>query len=86
MILLGQTARAERWLQRALQIDPHDPIVLYNVACNYATMNKVEQALDFLEQAVANGAVSADWMKNDKDLASLHGQPRYDALLASISG
>lgn len=86
LILLGQTARAERWLQRALQIDPHDPIVLYNLACNYATMGKVEQALDFLEQAAANGAVSLDWMTNDKDLVSLYGHPRYEALLAGISG
>jgi Flp pilus assembly protein TadD len=73
-------------LQRALQIDPHDPIVLYNLACNYATMGKVEQALDFLEQAAANGAVSLDWMTNDKDLVSLYGHPRYEALLAGISG
>ncbi|MDH5456299.1 MAG: tetratricopeptide repeat protein [Gammaproteobacteria bacterium] len=85
LILLGQTARAERWLQRALQVDPHDPIVLYNVACNYATMNKLEQALDFLEQAVLNGAASLDWMMHDKDLVSLHGHPRYEALLAKAA-
>ncbi|MDH3620098.1 MAG: tetratricopeptide repeat protein [Gammaproteobacteria bacterium] len=86
LILLGQTDRADRWLKRALEIDPNDPIVLYNLACNYATMNKVEQALDFLEQAVVNGAVSRDWMKNDNDLISLHSHPRYEALLASVSG
>ena len=85
LILIGETERADRWLKRALEIDPHDPIVLYNLACNYATMSKVEQAMDFLEQAVVNGAVSLDWMKNDKDLASLHGHPRYKALLDRVS-
>ena len=85
LILLGQIDRAENWLQRALEIDPHDPIVLYNLACNYATMSKAEQALDLLEQAVANGGVSPGWMKNDKDLANLHGHPRYEALLNRIS-
>lgn len=85
LILLGQTARADRWLKRALEIDPNDPIVLYNLACNYATMSKVEEALDFLEQAVLNGAVSLDWMTNDKDLLPLHGHPRYEALLARAS-
>jgi adenylate cyclase len=85
LILLGQVERAEEWLQRALKIDPHDPIVLYNLACNYATMGKAEQALDFLERAAEVGAVSADWMKNDKDLANLHSFPRYAALLSRVS-
>jgi tetratricopeptide (TPR) repeat protein len=85
LILLGQVERAEDWLQRAVKIDPQDPIVLYNLACNYATMGKVEQGLDYLERAAEVGAVSADWMKNDKDLANLHGLPRYEALLREIS-
>jgi len=85
LILLGQVERAEDWLQRAVKIDPQDPILFYNLACNYSTMGKADQALDFLERAVEVGAVSADWMKNDKDLASLHGLPRYKALLSRIS-
>jgi len=85
LIILGQVERAEDWLQRAVKIDPHDPIVLYNLACNYAIMGKTEQALDFLERAAEAGAVSVDWMKNDKDLANLHGLPRYAALLSRIS-
>jgi Flp pilus assembly protein TadD len=85
LIILGQVERAEDWLQRAVKIDPHDPIVLYNLACNYAIMGKTEQALGFLERAVEVGAVSVDWMKNDKDLADLHGLPRYEALLSRIS-
>lgn len=85
LILLGQVERAEDWLQRAVKIDPQDPIVLYNLACNYATMGKVEQGLDYLERAAEVGAVSADWMKNDKDLANLHSLPRYEALLREIS-
>lgn len=85
LILLGQIDRAENWLQRALEIDPHDPIVLYNLACNNAVMGKVEPALEFLEQAALNGAVSPEWMLNDSDLANLHGHPRYEALIARIS-
>ena len=85
LILLGQVERAVDWLQQALKIDPQDPIVLYNLACNYATMGEAEQALDFLEKAAEVGAVSADWMKNDKDLANLHGFPRYAAILGRVS-
>ncbi len=85
LILLGDEERADRWLQRALEVDPGDAIVLYNVACNYAIMGRLDGALDYLEQAVDNGTVSQDWMRNDSDLESLHGHPRYEALLARFS-
>lgn len=85
LIVLGQLERADRWLQRALAIDPDDSIVLYNVACNYATLNRVEDALDCLERAADYGTVSADWMKNDADLVNLHSHPRYVALLEKVA-
>jgi len=83
--VLGEKERADRWLRRALEVDPNDSIVLYNVACNYAIMGRAEDSLDHLENAVEKGTVSLDWMKNDSDLESLHGHPRYEALLAQVS-
>ena len=85
LILLGQVEQAEQWLQRALEIDPNDSIVLYNVACNYAILGRVEESLDHLERAVKQGTLSSGWMRNDKDLDSLHGHPRYKALLDKVS-
>jgi TolB-like protein/Flp pilus assembly protein TadD len=84
LVVLGQTDRAKRWLRRALELDPDDPIVLYNVACNFATLGEVGESLDYLEQAIEHGTVSSDWMRNDEDLASLHGNPRYTALLERV--
>jgi TolB-like protein/tetratricopeptide (TPR) repeat protein len=85
LILLGQVERAQRWLRRALAIDPNDSVLLYNVACNLANLGKTEEALDHLERALEQGTLSAGWMKNDKDLESLHGHPRYEALLDKVS-
>jgi adenylate cyclase len=85
LIVLGEEERAERWLRRALEVDPSDSIMLYNVACNYAIMGRVEASLDYLENVIENGTVSPDWMRNDSDLESLHGHPRYEALLAQAS-
>jgi len=84
LIQLGEVERAGRWLQRALQVDPDDPIVLYNAACNYAVMGRSEDALDYLEKVVENGTVSRDWMKNDKDLESLRSHARYQSLLKHV--
>jgi len=84
LIVLGDFARAKRWLERALEMDPDDSILLYNVACNFATMGETGRALDYLEQAVKYGMVSADWMKNDEDLANLRDTSRYRAILRGL--
>jgi TolB-like protein/Flp pilus assembly protein TadD len=84
LVVLGQTERAKNWLRRALELDPDDPIVLYNVACNFATLGEADESLDYLEQAIEHGTVSSDWMRNDEDLVSLRGNPRYTALLQRV--
>ena len=84
LLVLGQTDRAKRWLDRALEIDPDDSILLYNVACNYATMGEIEKSLDYLEAAVANGMVNLAWISNDKDLDALRSHPRFRSLLDQI--
>jgi adenylate cyclase len=81
LIAMGEIERAEGWLKRALQIDPDDSILLYNVACNYATIDKPEMALDYLEKAAEKGKINAEWCRHDTDLRSLHGHPRFEALL-----
>jgi adenylate cyclase len=81
LIVIGDTERALRWLERALEIDPIDSVVLYNVACNLATIGETDKALDYLERAIEHGTVSAAWMRNDEDLASLRDQPRFQALI-----
>ncbi len=85
LIVLGDTERAERWMRRAVDIDPDDPISLYNLGCNLATLNKVEKALDYLERAFEHGTISKDWMEHDADLANLHSHPRYAALLEKVA-
>ncbi len=84
LLVLGEVDRAKRWLSRALEIDPDDSILLYNVACNYAIMGEVEESLDYLESAVANGMVNLTWISNDKDLDNLRPHPRFQSLLHRI--
>ena len=81
---LGERERAERWIGRALAIDPTDSVVLYNVACFYALEGQGDKALNCLESAVDHGSVSASWMQNDNDLASIRDDPRFDALIERL--
>ncbi len=81
LILTGDIKLAKRWLERAIEIAPDDSVVLYNVACNMATLGEHEKSLDYLERAVKHGTVSSAWMRNDEDLASLHNDARFNDLL-----
>ena len=85
LIILDNVERAEKWMRRAMEIDPGDPISLYNIGCNLATMNQVEKSLDYLERALAHGTISKGWMEHDEDLANLRSHPRYVALLKNLA-
>jgi len=84
LVVLGDEERAKSWLKRALELNPDDSVLLYNVACNFALLGETEEALGFLERAAGQGTVSADWMRNDTDLASLHANPRFHRVLRQL--
>ncbi|MEQ1832720.1 MAG: protein kinase [Candidatus Eisenbacteria bacterium] len=80
---LGEASEGLEWARRALDIDPTDAGVRYNVACLYALDGKRHEALECLEECQRLGFRNMDWIKRDPDLASLHGEPRFERLLAS---
>jgi len=84
LVAAGDVDRAKRWLHRAIEMAPNDPIVMYNVACNLATLDESEKAMDYLEKAVDVGAISSTWIRNDEDLVGLRDNPRYTELLQRI--
>jgi TolB-like protein/Flp pilus assembly protein TadD len=78
---LGESAEGLAWARRALEIDPADAGVRYNVACLYALDGKRDEALDCIEDCVRLGFGNLEWIERDPDLASLRGEPRFNALL-----
>jgi adenylate cyclase len=84
MIQLGMYKEAVEWAERALRIDPQDPIINYNVACCYAQAGEQEKAMDCLEKARRSGTVSLGWLKNDSDLVALIGNPRFQKMLKEL--
>jgi adenylate cyclase len=47
--------KAIEWSERALAADPDEPVVLYNVACNYAEIGNVDRAIELLDRSVTLG-------------------------------
>jgi TolB-like protein/Flp pilus assembly protein TadD len=82
---LGDYAQALEWSDRALSMDPEEPSVLYNVACNYALINETEKSLDCIEKAFDKGFGHKEWMEHDPDFATLKNHPRFKALMRGFA-
>lgn len=56
----------------------------YNLACNAALQGKPDQAIAILRDAMAHGMAPAllGQIAEDEDLKSLHGDPRFDEIVA----
>jgi adenylate cyclase len=82
---LGETERAEDWMDRALLVDPDNLVMRYNFACALATsLNDPDAAVNMLGPALErdNGAL-LQGLATDPDLAGLRGHPRLTAMAAA---
>jgi adenylate cyclase len=80
----GRTREGLEWAARAVEMEPHDGGVLYNVACLYSVAGEREQAIGYLERAAATGFGNREWVEKDPDLASIRDDPRVQAVLAAM--
>jgi len=79
---MGEPDRAERWISRALAVDPEEPIIAYNAACVYVRLVRKDDALKWLKAATQLLGVSREWAENDPDLDPLRDDSRFQALVA----
>ncbi len=77
---LGRFEDAKREADIAVALRPDDTMVLYNVACVLCLANKPEDALVALRKSKETGNRSPAWVRNDPDLAILHGNPEFEKL------
>ncbi len=85
---LAETYTASGAYEKGLEMDerlaalcPKDGLVFYNLACSYALLNRIMDALSALEKAAEFGYRDWKYMQRDADLAILAGQPRFVELL-----
>lgn len=67
--------------ERLATLCPDDPGVLYNIACSFALVGRVDDAILALSRAVKNGYVNHSHMAKDDDLKSLRDDERFLQLL-----
>jgi serine/threonine protein kinase len=93
MVAEGHYAEAEKLDREALDIlrrtlgpeHPYTALSTYNLGCIIANENRRSEALSLLREAVDHGLPRnvVLGMDKDPDLKTLHGDPRFDALVAS---
>ncbi|CUJ97645.1 invasion protein regulator [Ruegeria denitrificans] len=81
---IGRSNDAEEMIRRAIDLDPGDRIVVYNAACMFATIGRVDQALDTLENMPGHQLQMLDWIRNDGDLDNLRDHPRFQKFMAAL--
>ncbi|MGH9862890.1 MAG: TPR end-of-group domain-containing protein, partial [Candidatus Acidiferrales bacterium] len=79
----GEQAAAVRQLEIAVELKPHDANILYNAACAYGILHRKQEALELLRRAKQSGFSTLEWAARDPDLTCLHGDPEFQALVAS---
>jgi tetratricopeptide (TPR) repeat protein len=81
---LGREIEAAEHLARARELMAKEDD--YNKACIEAIIGDTEAALDHLTLAFAQRPRLRNWAQRDPDLASLHGHPRFEALVGNEGG
>ena len=77
-----QFAEAEQQFKIASQLDSTYTMPIYNLACLASYQHKVEEAYEWLEQALDKGYSDYDFMQTDTDLPPLRAQTeRWEALM-----
>jgi serine/threonine protein kinase/Flp pilus assembly protein TadD len=85
LIALGEHDRALEWATLALDMEPDEPMVLYNVACIFSLAGKREEAIDHLERSVHLGLRQIGWIQNDSNLDPIRAHPRFVALMRELA-
>ena len=84
LVALGEHEKGLAWARMARNMDPDDPMLLYNLGCIHALAGDPEESLDCLERAVAGGLSQKGWFIHDGDLDAIRSHPRFQQLLASL--
>ena len=91
LMLLGEAYIRKGLYTEGLHIDrrlanlrPQDPIVHYNLACNYSLMKKEKEALQCLKKSIRLGYSDLQHLATDPDLAPLHDNTAFHNLLRRL--
>ena len=72
-------------LEEALEIEPPDAIVYYNLACYWSLAGNKRQALLFLAQAIERDGKYREMVADESDFDPIRADPTFQALTRMIA-
>ena len=83
--MAGKTAEAREMLRHLDQLSQERYVSPYHIAYVYTGLGEADRAMDFLERAYEERAGSVFGLKGSFLFTSLHGHPRFQALLRKMN-
>jgi len=79
----GDIDAALTLLNRQLELEPDNPLALYNLACVRCVRGDRDEAITLLRSAIERGFVDFEQMRRDPNLAALHDSEMFQQILAN---
>ncbi|MBK8974661.1 MAG: tetratricopeptide repeat protein [Planctomycetes bacterium] len=84
LVALGETERGLQWARPARELDPEEPMLLYNLACIFSLAGRPDDAVQCLDEAVRHGFANAHYIDHDSNLDAVREDPRFVQLAARL--
>ena len=83
LFYMGKIDEAKEEEDKALRLNPDDPLMLYNAACFYSLLGEKKLSLNYLRNSIRLGFANYDWMKIDSDLNSVRNDAEFNEIIKS---
>jgi tetratricopeptide (TPR) repeat protein len=70
--------------EKLCRLRPDDSLARYNLACSYSLMEKLDRAIEALEESINLGYRDFKWMSQDPDLKNLRRHGEYRKIRAKV--
>jgi tetratricopeptide (TPR) repeat protein len=78
----GDGDKARELIDRIVEADPDEGLVLYNAACGMALLGERERMLTLLRLALERGFVNTlSWVRSDPDFRDYQDDPEFRAIV-----
>jgi tetratricopeptide (TPR) repeat protein len=81
LVSAGRRDEAKVEAAKALELNPSDPLMLYNATCFYAQMGEKRLAIESFRNAIIAGYENYEWARRDSDIDPIRNEPEMVELL-----